>query len=141
MLSGVKSWLRRRLGGPRLALSQYLGAFPRPGGNISALYVFFEVANAGRREVDIVRVHVGTRGDARPIYDGPFLGELDLPRRLAPGESVKIWTRAKALAGSLKRAGHGGRPRARLVVEDAEGNRREKAFRFRVEEYLQLKDE
>jgi hypothetical protein len=37
--------------------------------------------------------------------------------------------------------GHGGRPRVRLVVEDASGNRREKAFRFRVDEYLELKDE
>jgi hypothetical protein len=28
-----------------------------------------------------------------------------------------------------------------LVVEDASGNRSEKAFVFRVDEYLQLKDE
>jgi hypothetical protein len=29
----------------------------------------------------------------------------------------------------------------RLVVEDAHGNRSERAFKFRVDEYLQLKDE
>ena len=37
--------------------------------------------------------------------------------------------------------GIGGMPRVSLVVEDALGNRHEKTFRFRVDEYLRLKDE
>lgn len=125
---------------PRLVLSQSLGAFPRPEGDISPLYVFFEAANAGQSDVEIVGVHVGVGGDASPVYDGPFLGEPDLPRKLAPEESVRFWIRAKKLAGILKQAGHGGRPRVRLIVERADGERDEKAFRFRVDEYLQLKD-
>lgn len=138
----MKDWLRSRLGGegPRLALAQSLGAFPRPGEGISPLYVFFEVTNAGREGVEVVRASVGVRGEARPVYEGPFLGG-PLPNKLEPGESLRIWTRAKTLAGSLKSAGHGGRPRALLVVEDIDGHVIVKPFRFRVDEYLELKDE
>lgn len=138
----MRGWLRGALGGdgPRLVLSQSLGAFPRPEGDISPLYVFFEVTNAGREGVEIVRANVGVKGGARPVYEGPFLGG-PLPNKLEPGESLRIWTRAKVLAWHLKRAGHGGRPRALLAVEDIDGNHSAKAFRFRVDEYLRLKDE
>lgn len=141
--AGVASWLRRRLkgDGPRLVLSQSLGAFGRPGEQISPLYVFFEVANDGERTVEMTRIYVGVKGEAGPVYEGPFEKDSELPGALASGESARFWTRAKALAASLKRAGHDGRPRARFVVEDAEGNLNEKIFRFRVDEYLELRDE
>ena len=139
----VRDWLGRRLGGerPRLVVSQSLGAFARAGGDISPLHVFFEVTNDGRREVEIVRAYVGVKRDEHPAYDGPFESDSALPLRLAPGESSRFWMRAKTLAGSLQRAGHDGRPRVRFVVEDADGDRGERAFRFRVDEYLRLKDE
>lgn len=128
-------------GGPDLRLSQFLGAFARPGGDISPLYVLFGVTNAGAEEVEIARVYVAAKGGSRPVYEGPFDGDHALPFTLAPGESSRFHARAKALAGALKRAGHGGRPRVRLVVEDARGGQSEKAFKFRVDEYLELKDE
>jgi len=140
----VGAWLRRAFGGrggPDLRLAQSLGAFAGPEGNISPLQVFFEVTNAGSEEVEVARVHVSARGDRRPIFEGPFAGDYALPFTLAPGESFRFHARAKALAKSLKEAGHGGRPRARLVVEDASGNLSEKSFAFRVDEYLRLKDE
>jgi hypothetical protein len=140
----VAGRLRRAFGGgggPDLRLSQSLGAFAGPGGDISPLHVFFEVTNDGSGEVEVVRVYVAAKGDARPVYEGPFDGNHALPFTLAPGESSRFHARAKALAGALKEVGQGGRPRVRLVVEDASGNRREKAFKFRVDEYLELKDE
>lgn len=147
-LSVVRGWLARGLGrgvGPRLELSQSLGAFARPGGEgISPLYVLFEVRNAGSAEVEISRLYVAPRKGSGPAYEGPFEGKrggISLPRSLAPGESLRFWTRAKTLAGSLKRIGRDGSPRVSLVVEDGRGNRREKAFRFRVDEYLRLKDD
>jgi len=99
------------------------------------------VTNAGAGAVEIAKVYVAAKGGSRPVYDGPFDGDHALPFTLAPGESSRFQARAKALAGALRRAGHGGRPRVRLVVEDASGNSAEVAFRFRVDEYLQLKDE
>ena len=140
----MAGWLRRAFGdggGPDLRLSQSLGAFAGPGGDISPLHVFFEVTNADSKEVDIIRVYVAAKGDTRPVYEGPFGGDHALPFTLAPGESSRFHARAKALAGDLKEAGHGGRPRVRLVVEDAHGGRSERAFTFRVDEYLELKDE
>ncbi len=140
----VAGWLRRAFGGggaPDLRLSQSLGAFARQEGDISPLYVFFGVTNAGAEDVEIVRVYVSARGGSGPVYEGPFEGDHALPFTLAPGGSSRFHARAKVLAGALKRAGYGGRPRARLVVEDAHGNRSERAFKFRVDEYLQLKDE
>ncbi len=138
----MAGWLKRAFGGgPDLRLSQSLGAFARPEGEISPLYVFFGVTNAGAEEIEVSRVYVSARAGSRPVYEGPFEGDHALPFTLAPGQSSRFHARAKALAGALKRAGHGGRPRVRLVVEDAHGGRSEKAFRFRVDEYLQLKDE
>ena len=128
-------------GGPDLRLSQSLGAFARPEGDISPLQVFFVVTNAGTEVVEIARVYVSASGGSRPVYEGPFDGDHALPFTLAPGESSRFHARAKALAGALKRAGHGGRPRVRLVIEDAHGVQSERAFKFRVDEYLQLKDE
>jgi hypothetical protein len=140
----VGAWLRRALGGrdgPDLRLSQSLGAFAGPEGTISPLYVFFEVTNTRSEEVEVARVYVSAKGDPRPVYEGPFGGDRTLPFTLAPGESSRFHARAKALAGDLKEAGYGNRSRVSLVVEDASGNRSEKVFRFRVDEYLRLKDE
>ncbi len=139
----MKSWLRRAFGGggPDLRLSQSLGAFAGPDGNISPLHVFFEVTNAGAEAVEVTRVYLSAKGGPRPVYEGPFEGDHALPFALAPGESSRFHARAKALARVLKDAGHDGRPRVSLVVEDASENRSEKVFRFRVDEYLQLKDE
>ncbi len=138
----VAGWLRRAFGGGSdLRLSQSLGAFARPEGDISPLHVFLGVTNAGAEEVEVARVYVSARAGSRMVYEGPFEGDHALPFTLAPGESSRFHARAKALAGALKRAGHGGLPRVRLVVEDALGNRSEKAFKFRVDEYLSLKDE
>ena len=136
------AWLRRAFGGrggPNLRLSQSLGAFAGPEGEISPLHVFFGVTNAGSEPVEVAQVHVAA--DGRPIFEGPFAGDHALPFALAPGETSRFHARAKALAKALKDAGHGGRPRVGLVVEDDSGNRSEKNFVFRVDEYLQLKEE
>lgn len=137
------AWLRRALGGggQGLRLSQSLGAYALPGGDVSPLHVFFEVANSGTEGVEVVRVFVAARGSSDPLFAGPFGGDHALPFELAPGESSRFHARAKTLAGSLKRAGYGGRPRVKLVVEDGSGTLSEKAFPFRVDEYLRLKDE
>ncbi len=140
----MAGWLRRAFGGrggPDLRLSQSLGAFAGPEGDISPLHVFFEATNAGAEAVEVARVYVSAKGDPRPVYEGPFGGDHALPFTLEPGESSRFHARAKALAGDLKRAGYGGRTRLSLAVEDASGKRSEKTFRFRVDEYLHLKDE
>lgn len=140
----VAGWARRVIGsrdGLDLRLSQSLGAFASPAGGISPLHVFFEVTNAGKEEVEIVRVYVSAKGEPGAVYEGPFGGDEALPFTLAPGESSRFHARAKVLARNLKRAGYEGRPRIRLVVEGARGNYREKSFRFRVDEYLRLQDE
>lgn len=140
----MAGWLRRAFGGgggPDLRLSQSLGAFAGPEGAISPLHVFFEVTNTGSEEVEVDRVYVSAKGEPQPVYEGPFGGDHALPFTLAPGESSRFHARAKALAGDLKEAGYGNRPRVSLVVENAAGNRSEKFFRFRVDEYLRLKDE
>ena len=138
----MAGWLRRAFGGRgglNLRLSQALGAFAGPDGSISPLHVFFEVANTGAEEVEVARVYVAAKGG--PVHEGGFGGDHALPLTLAPGASARFHTRARALAGDLKEAGYAGRPRVRLVVEDARGNRRERSFRFRVDDYLRLKDE
>lgn len=141
MLWSVGSWLRRRRGGTRLRLSQALGAFTRPEErDISPLYVFFDVYNAGDNGVRISRLYV-TSGGGEPVFEGAFEGDHALPFTLNPGESARFYVRAKTLARSLKDAGYDGRPRVRLVVEDETGDTHETAFRFRVDEYLSLKDE
>ena len=140
----VAGWFRRTFGGggvPGLRLSQSLGAFAGPGGEISPLHVFFEVANTGKEEVEISRVYVSAKGEPGPIHEGPFGADRPLPLNLAPGESVRFQARARTLAGKLREAGYGGRPRVLFVVESADGNRSDKSFQFRVDEYLQLKDE
>lgn len=130
------------LGSGKLEVSQALGAFAGPGeGDISPLHVFFEVSNAGKEEVEIVRLFVVHAGSSRPAHEGPFGGDGPLPLVLPPGGVARFHTRARALARDLREAGHGGKPRVRFVVEDAAGGRGEKAFRFRVDEYLRLKDE
>lgn len=138
----MAGWFRRasgRRGEPDLRLSQSLGAFAGPDGGISPLYVFFEVTNTGAEEVGVTRVYVSAKGG--PVHEGGIGGDHTPPFTLGPGASARLHTRARALAKNLKEAGHGGRPRIRLVVEDAYGNRREKPFKFRVDEYLRLKDE
>jgi hypothetical protein len=136
--------LRRIFGGSpeRLEISQALGAFARPGeGDISPLHVFFEVANVGDEAVEITTLFVAPKGSSRPVHEGPFGGDGPLPLVLPPGGSARFHTHARSLAQDLREAGHGGRPKVRLVVEDASEERFEKAFRFRVDEYLRLKDE
>ena len=140
----MAAWLRRAFGGSGgsgLRLAQSLGAFSHPERGISPLHVFFEVTNTGDKEVEVVRIFVAAKGSPEAVHEGGFGADHALPLRLAPGASARFHTRARALAGDLKSAGHGGRPRVNLVVEDALGNRVEKAFRFRVDEYLALKDE
>ena len=138
------AWLRRAFGGrggTGLRVSQSLGAFAGPEGEISPLHVFFGVTNAGSEAVEVTKVYVSAGGDPRPVYEGPFGGDHALPFTLAPGQSSRFHARAKTLAAALERAGYGDRPRVGLVVEDASGKRSEKTFRFRVDEYLRLKDE
>jgi hypothetical protein len=138
----VGAWLRRRRSGARLRLAQSLGAFPLPEeGDISPLYVFFDVENVGRGDVGISRLYVVARGAPGPIYGGPFETDSALPGTLRPGETSRFWVRAKTLAAALNEAGYGGRPRVELAVEDQVGNLHRTAFKFRVDEYLQLKDE
>lgn len=133
--------MRRGGGKPHLKIGHSLGAFARPAqGDISPLYVFFEVSNAGREAVEIRGLRVAPKG-GESVYGGPFEGDHDLPYTLSPGEAARFWIRAKALAKRLEDAGHGGRPRVRLVVEDNLGNSHERSFRFRVDDYLRLKDE
>lgn len=137
--------MRRVLGGRGsgdLRISQALGAFARPGeGDISPLHVFFEVTNAGDEEAEITNLYLVPKGSSLPAFEGPFGGDGPLPLVLPPGGSARFHTRARALAHDLKEAGLGGRPKVRLVVEDAAGESFEKTFRFRVDEYLRLKDE
>ncbi len=134
----------RRLAGktkPRLKLAQSLGAFTRPEqGDISPLYVFFEVTNAGRESAKVTRIYASPKGGG-PAHDEPLEGDQSPPLTMEPGDTVRFWTRARTLARSLEEAGHTGRPRLRLVVEDELGNVHEKRFTFRVDEYARLRDE
>jgi hypothetical protein len=141
MLWSVGSWLRRRKGEARLRLSQALGAFTRPGEHdISPLYVFFDVHNAGENDVRISRLYVTSAG-GEPAFEDAFEGNHALPFTLGSGESARFYVRAKTLARAIKDAGYGGRPRVHFVVEDASGDAHKTGFRFRVDEYLSLKDE
>ena len=128
-------------GVPRLNLGQSLGAFPRPGGDISPLFVLFDVTNAGEEEVEITRLYVRAGKDFDRSLNENLGGEKPLPVVLAAGEGTRFWFRAKVLAGALKNSGYGGRPKVRLVVADTSGNECSKSFRFRVDDYLALKDE
>ncbi len=135
-------WGRRGRGKPRLKLVQWLGAFPRPTtSDISPLFVFFTVANAGETEATIAELWVEPRGGSLMAIQG-MEGERDLPCTLAPGQETRFWVRAKGLARALDEGGYGGRrPKVKLVVVDSLGDRHEKRFGFRVDQYLALKDE
>lgn len=130
-------WFGRR-DKPRLKLSQSLGAFAEPGGP-SPLFVFLFATNVGETDIELRAAYVEPKGGERLDLAG-LLGE-GLPRTLGPGEEVRLQVRAKGLAGLLKERGYGGRPKVKLVVEDASGNTYDEEFRVRVDEYLQLKDE
>jgi hypothetical protein len=133
-------WSRRRHEKPQLELAQSLGAFPRPGGDISPLFIFFTVANVGESDTTIAELRVESKGGS-PVPFGKLKGEKYLPYTLTSGEETRFWVRAKELARALKDEGYNGRPRVKLVVVGASGDRYEKRFRFRVDEYLELKDE
>lgn len=125
-----------------MRLAQSLGAFRLPEeGDISPLYVFFDVENVGREDVGISHLCVAPKGAPGPVYEGPFETHGTLPDALHPGEKVRFWVRAKTLARALKEAGYAGRPRIELAVEDVSGDVHRTAFKFRVDEYLALKDE
>ena len=130
-------WFGRR-NRSRLKLAQSLGAFAEPGG-VSPLYVFFFATNTGETDVELRAAYVEPEGGERLDLAG-LLGE-GLPHTLSPGEEIRLQARAKGLAGLLKERGYGGRPKVKLVVEDALGNLYDERFRFRVDEYLRLKDE
>jgi len=136
----VSRWLPSRGEGPRLRISQSLGAFRLPGGDVSPLYVLFTVSNPGPETVTLAGARVlPSRGD------GPVVplaeGDRSMPGSLEPGESAKLWVRAKVLAKAMEDAGYGGRPRLVFVVEEDRGALHRKTFPFRVDEYLRLKDD
>lgn len=139
--AALGSWFRRA-DGPRLKLDWALGAFAdRRTGDISPLYVLFEARNAGETETQILRLSVELKGGSRLDLAGYLEEEQGLPSVLAPGETARFRVRAKALAARIREGGRTGRPRVKLVVEDAGGNEHTKRFRFRVDEYLALRDE
>ena len=143
IISGVSlgSWFG---GGspPRLRLQWSLGAFAdRRTGDISPLYVFFDVHNAGETGAEVVHLCVELEGGRRLDLAGDLDGDHRPPSVLAPGETVRFHVRAKTLAARIRDEGHTGRPRVRLIAEDGLGRDHAKRFRFRVDEYLLLKDE
>ncbi|HEX2729154.1 MAG TPA: hypothetical protein VHM16_05320 [Rubrobacteraceae bacterium] len=135
----------RSAGGPRLELGQSLGAFASADGDISLLFVFIEVANVGEEAAAVAAVRISPKGDPDTVLadagEGSLEGEPHLPHTLAPGETSRLQVPAKALAGRAKDAGHGGRPRLEVIVEEADGTVYRKSFGFRVDEYLRLKDQ
>lgn len=144
----MSAWFRRLLGsggGPRLELGQSLGAFARPNGDISPLFVFFEVANVSEEYASVAAVRVSPKADSNTVLadvrEGSLEGEPHLPHKLAPGEAAKFRVLAKTLAGRARDTGHGGRPKLEVIVEEADGTVHKKSFGFRTDEYLRLKDE
>ena len=127
----VGTWLRRRSDRSRLRLAWSLGAFTQEG-DISPLYVFFEVIDTGQSDVELTRLYVAPKGDRRPVYEGPFEEERDLPYSLRCGDAVRFWVRAKTLARILKEAGYGGRPPGKLVVGGGGGTHHEESVCFPV---------
>ena len=117
-----------------------MGAFPRPSGDISPLYVIFEVANEGNEEIELSRAYITLEGDRESVFSDDLEGEQTLPTTLEPHGSFRLWKRAKELARRLDGAGGGGRPRLALVVEEASGRNHELVFVFRAAEYRDLKD-
>lgn len=122
-----------------LKLSQSLGAYPLSSGDISPLYVFLGVENSGLKGVEITSVRVVPKGEDLALSEGDIEGEV--PVRLAAGESVRFEVLAKTLAGASREAGHPGTPKLSFIVTDGEGNEHRHDFRFRVDEYLALKDD
>ena len=100
--------------------------------------MFFFATNAGEADIELRAAYVEPRGGERLDLAGLLEG---LPRTLSPGEEIRLQVRAKKLAELLEERGYGGRPKVKLVVEDALGNLHEEGFRFRVDEYLKLKDD
>jgi hypothetical protein len=141
MSPGILRRFKRR-GGPRLRLEQSLGAFPVGKGDISPLYVIFDLSNMGGTAVVAERVYV--RAGRHTILDlTSELGGDDggPPREIPPGGAAKLWLRAKGLAARLQESSHTGTPKLKLLVVDSEGGEHTTTFRLRVDEYLQLKDE
>ena len=135
------SWFGR---GPssRLKLQWSLGAYAdRRTGDISPLYVFFDVRNEGKTEAEVVRLLVELEGGGRLDLAGDLAGEQGLPCVLEPGGTARFPVRAKTLAARIRDLGGTGRPRVSLIAQDALGDDHAKRFRFRVDEYLALKDE
>lgn len=124
---------------PRLKVDQSLGAFPRAGGDISPLFVIFRTENRGPEGVEVTGLSIELAGGRLDLADG-LGGERELPCRLQPGEAAAFWTGARGLAEALAQEGYGGRPRLRLLVSDGLGGEHPRSFRFRVGEYLDLKD-
>jgi hypothetical protein len=91
--------------------------------------------------VEILRLSVELRGGSRLDLADDLEGEQAPPLTVEPGTTIRFRVRAKALAARVKDGGETGRPRVKLVVEDAAGSEHTKRFRFRVDEYLLLKDE
>lgn len=144
----MRAWFRgvfRGGGGPRLELGQSLGAFARPDGGISPLFVFFELANVGEEAASVAAVRVSQKADPDTVLadarDGSLEGDLHLPHTLASGEAARFRVPAKVLARKARAAGCGGRPKLEVIVQEAGGTIYRESFRFRVEEYLRLKDE
>lgn len=133
------SFLSRVFGSSRLRLSQNLGAYPLPTGDISPLYVFFGVENAGGEEVEVTAVRVSPKGEDVPLAGDEVKGEV--PVRLAAGESVRFEVRAKTLASAAREAGRSGSPKLSFVATDGAGREHRRDFTFRVDDYLALKDE
>jgi hypothetical protein len=74
-------------------------------------------------------------------FDNKFKGGKDLLYTLTSSEKLRCWVRDKELVCSPKDDGHDGGPQVKLGLVDASGERHEKRFRCRVDEYLALKEE
>jgi hypothetical protein len=133
------SFLSRIFGSSPVRLSQSLGAYPLPNGDISPLYVLFGVENTGGEGIEITSVRVSPKGEDISLAGDEIEGEV--PVRLAAGESARFEVRAKTLAGAARNAGHEGTPKLSFVATDGEGREHRRDFSFRVDEYLALKDE
>jgi hypothetical protein len=140
---------RSKRDGVRLRLEQSLGAFPVGNGDISPLYVLFGVSNVGSvaavAETVYLRAGRDTVLDLSSELGGDGVSDEKNgggpPRGIPPGESATLWLWARDLAGKLRDAGHAATPKLRLLVVDSEGGEHATTFKFRVDEYLQLKDE
>lgn len=132
------SFLSKIFGSSSLELSQNLGAYPLPNGDISPLYVFLNVENASGEGVEILSIRVSPKGSDEPLSVG-VKGEV--PARLPAGESVRYEVRAKTLASASREAGHTGTPKLVFAVTDGNGNEHSHDFKLRVDEYVALKDE